>query len=217
MEPSQQTGVGGLLAQQEWKVHLLLRLVSGPALGSLLRAQSPIDRRLLLHPAALWRSSKRSDMWYCLQSCREVVTPALHSNFSWPYIWQQWKPLIHLLRLGLLFISAQNQNPSCNRRLSTINQRRSVDSGCTWSSLLVCRRRCRRKWKREHFRTRMRSVLPSARWAEGERPLGLRGHAQLMQAALMARNFPWITLQLSSRAAVSTTRTKKLANIPTVE
>lgn len=33
----------------------------------------------------------------------------------------------------------------------------------TWSSLLVCRRRCLRKWKREHFRTRMRSVVPSAR------------------------------------------------------
>lgn len=53
MEPSQQTGAGGLLAQQEWKVHLLLGLVSGPALGSFLRAQEAIDRRLLLHPAVL--------------------------------------------------------------------------------------------------------------------------------------------------------------------
>lgn len=35
--------------------------------------------------------------------------------------------------------------------------------GQTWSSLLVCRRRCLRKSKREHFRTRMRSVVPSAR------------------------------------------------------
>lgn len=53
MEPSQQTGAGGLLAQQKWKVHLLLGLVSGPALGSFLRAQEAIDRRLLLHPAVL--------------------------------------------------------------------------------------------------------------------------------------------------------------------
>lgn len=53
MELSQQTGAGGLLAQQEWKVHLLLGLVSGPALGSFLRAQEAIDRRLLLHPAVL--------------------------------------------------------------------------------------------------------------------------------------------------------------------
>lgn len=33
----------------------------------------------------------------------------------------------------------------------------------TWSSLLVCLRRCLRKSNREHFRTRMRSVVPSAR------------------------------------------------------
>lgn len=66
--------------------------------------------------------------------------------------------------------------------------------GSTWSSLLVCRSRCLRKSKREHLRTRMRSVVPSARWAAGERPLGLRGQAQLMLAALMARNFPLIVL-----------------------
>lgn len=65
----------------------------------------------------------------------------------------------------------------------------------TWSSLLVCRRRCLRKSSREHFLTRMRSVVPSARWAEGDRPLGLRGHAQLILAALMAMNFPRIWLQ----------------------
>ena len=65
----------------------------------------------------------------------------------------------------------------------------------TWSSLLVCRSRCLKKSRREHFLTRMRSVVPSARWAEGDRPLGLRGHAQLMLAALMAMNFPRITLQ----------------------
>lgn len=41
--------------------------------------------------------------------------------------------------------------PGLERRLST------------WSSLLVCRSRCLRKSKREHFRTRMRSVVPSAR------------------------------------------------------
>lgn len=67
----------------------------------------------------------------------------------------------------------------------------------TWSSLLVCRSRCRKKSSREHFLTRMRSVVPSARWAEGDRPLGLRGHAQLIQAALMARNFPLMTVQPS--------------------
>lgn len=71
----------------------------------------------------------------------------------------------------------------------------------TWSSLLVCRRRCLRKSKREHFRTRMRSVVPSARWAAGERPLGLRGQAQLILAALMARNFPRIVLHSSSLSA----------------
>lgn len=65
----------------------------------------------------------------------------------------------------------------------------------TWSSLFVCRRRCLKKSKREHFLTRIRSAVPSARWAEGDRPLGLRGHAQLIFAALMAINFPWITLQ----------------------
>lgn len=58
----------------------------------------------------------------------------------------------------------------------------------------MCRRRCLRKLKREHFRTRMRSVVPSARWAAGERPLGLRGQAQLMLAAFIARNFPRIVL-----------------------
>lgn len=66
---------------------------------------------------------------------------------------------------------------------------------CTWSSLLVCRKRCLKKSRREHFLTRMRSVVPSARWAEGDRPFGLRGHAQLILAALMAINFPRITLQ----------------------
>lgn len=65
----------------------------------------------------------------------------------------------------------------------------------TWSSLLMCRRRCLKKSRREHFLTRMRSVVPSARWAEGDRPFGLRGHAQLILAALMAINFPRITLQ----------------------
>lgn len=65
----------------------------------------------------------------------------------------------------------------------------------TWSPLLVCRRRCLKKSRREHFLTRMRSVVPSARWAEGDRPFGLRGHAQLILAALMAINFPRITLQ----------------------
>lgn len=70
----------------------------------------------------------------------------------------------------------------------------NLDWKYTWSSLLVCRRRCLRKLKREHFRTRMRSVVPSARWAAGERPLGLRGQAQLMLAAFIARNFPRIVL-----------------------
>lgn len=60
----------------------------------------------------------------------------------------------------------------------------------TWSSLLVWRSRWRRKSRREHFLTRMRSVVPSARWAAGDRPLGLRGHAQLILAAFIARNFP---------------------------
>lgn len=71
----------------------------------------------------------------------------------------------------------------------------------TWSSLLVCRSRCRRKSKREHLRTRMRSVVPSARWAAGDRPLGLRGHAQLMLAALMARNLPRIVRHSPSLSA----------------
>lgn len=65
----------------------------------------------------------------------------------------------------------------------------------TWSSLFMCRRRCLKKSRREHFLTRIRSVVPSARWAEGDRPFGLRGHAQLMLAELMAMNLPWITFQ----------------------
>lgn len=68
----------------------------------------------------------------------------------------------------------------------------------TWSSLQVCRRRCLKKSKREHFRTRMRSVVPSARWAAGERPSGLRGQAQLIPAAFIARNFPRIVLHSPS-------------------
>ena len=67
----------------------------------------------------------------------------------------------------------------------------------TWSSLLVCLSRCRRKARREALRTRMRSVVPSARWAAGDRPWGLRGHAQLMLTALMARNFPRTLRQAS--------------------
>lgn len=80
----------------------------------------------------------------------------------------------------------------------------------TWSSLLVCRRRCLRKSKREHFRTRIRSVVPSARWAAGERPLGLRGQAQLILAAFMARNFPRIVLHSPSLSETRTPPKKAL-------
>lgn len=44
----------------------------------------------------------------------------------------------------------------------------------------------------------MRSMVPSAKWAAGERPLGLRGQAQLMLAAFIARNFPRIVLHSPS-------------------
>ncbi|TNN44488.1 hypothetical protein EYF80_045310 [Liparis tanakae] len=44
----------------------------------------------------------------------------------------------------------------------------------------------------------MRSVVPSARCAAGLRPLGLRGQAQLMLAALMAKNFPLMVLHSPS-------------------
>lgn len=120
-----------------------------------------------------------------------------------------------MLFISLYLPSLAAKKSASEWQLLTFNDKSDtvkVDPWCTWSFLLVCRRRCRRKWKREHLRTRMRSVFPSARWAEGERPLGLRGHAQLMQAALMARNFPWITLQLSSSAGVSTTKEDTLAS-----
>ncbi len=71
------------------------------------------------------------------------------------------------------------------------------DKAGTWSSLLVWRSRWLRKSSREHFLTRMRSVVPSAKCADGDRPLGLRGHAQLMLAALMAKNFPLMTVHVS--------------------
>lgn len=45
---------------------------------------------------------------------------------------------------------------------------------------------------------RMRSEDPSPKWAAGERPLGLRGHAQDMFVALMARNFPQTTFHSST-------------------
>lgn len=72
----------------------------------------------------------------------------------------------------------------------------------TWSYLLVWRSRWRRKLNREHLRTRIRSVVPSARWAAGDRPLGLRGQAQLILAALMARNFPLTTPHPTSYSGI---------------
>lgn len=68
----------------------------------------------------------------------------------------------------------------------------------TWSCWLVCRTRNLRKLNLEHFRMRMRSEDPSPKWAAGERPLGLRGHAQDMFVALMARNFPQTTFHSST-------------------
>lgn len=61
----------------------------------------------------------------------------------------------------------------------------------TWSSLLVWQRRCLKKPRWEHFWTGLRSVMRSAKWAEGGRPLGLRRHPQLIAAALMAINLDY--------------------------
>lgn len=71
----------------------------------------------------------------------------------------------------------------------------------TWSRWLVCLMRNLRKLNREHFRMRMRSKDPSPKWAAGERPPGLRAHAQHMFMALMARNFPQTTFHSSSSSA----------------
>lgn len=106
-------------------------------------------------------------------------------------------------------LSDRNASEKCSEVKShagTLKTAHFYSLSPTWSSLLVCRRRCLKKSRREHFLTRMRSVVPSARWAEGDRPLGLRGHAQLMLAALMAMNFPRITLQppLPSETATHT-------------
>lgn len=68
----------------------------------------------------------------------------------------------------------------------------------TWSYWLVCLTRNLRKLNREHFRIRMRSEDPSPKWAAGERPRGLRGQAQDMFVALMARNFPQTTFHSST-------------------
>jgi hypothetical protein len=71
----------------------------------------------------------------------------------------------------------------------------------TWSSWFVCRMRNLRKLNLEHFRIRMRSEDPSPRWANGDRPPGLRGQAQDMLVALMARNFPHVTCHSSISSA----------------
>lgn len=68
----------------------------------------------------------------------------------------------------------------------------------TWSPWLVCLTRNLRKLNREHFRMRMRSEDPSPRWAAGESPWGLRGQAQDMLVALMARNCPQTTFHSST-------------------
>lgn len=78
---------------------------------------------------------------------------------------------------------------------------RRGESGLTWSSWLVCRMRNLRKLNLEHFRIRMRSEDPSPRWAYGDRPPGLRGQAQDMLVALMARNFPHATCHSSTSSA----------------
>lgn len=78
---------------------------------------------------------------------------------------------------------------------------RGARAPLTWSCWLVCLTRNLRKLNREHFRMRMRSVDPSPRWAAGERPLGLRGQAQDMLVALMARNFPQTTFHSSTSSA----------------
>lgn len=70
--------------------------------------------------------------------------------------------------------------------------------GLTWSPWLVCLTRNLRKLNREHFRMRMRSEDPSPRWAAGESPWGLRGQAQDMLVALMARNCPQTTFHSST-------------------
>lgn len=82
---------------------------------------------------------------------------------------------------------------------TTLTLENSLSKGIhTWSSWFVCLTRYRRKSNLEHLRTRMRSAEPSAKWAAGERPFGLRGQAQLIFTALMARNFPLITFHSSS-------------------
>lgn len=75
---------------------------------------------------------------------------------------------------------------------------RGTSPPLTWSHWLVCLTRNLRKLKREHFRIRMRSEDPSPKWAAGERPWGLRGQAQDMLVALMARNFPQTTFHSST-------------------
>lgn len=83
------------------------------------------------------RILKIGDMWFCLQRGREArTTQASHTNFSWPYIWHQWKSLIAPLRLQMLFFPlhlpflwAQNQHQSRSCQLWTITQ--------TWLKLIL--------------------------------------------------------------------------------
>lgn len=71
----------------------------------------------------------------------------------------------------------------------------------TWSDWLVSLMRNLRKLSREHLRMRIRSEEPSPRWAAGDRPRGLRGQAQDMLVALMARNLPQTTFHSSMSSA----------------
>lgn len=176
IERSQQTEV---LAQQEWKVYLLLRSFADPTRPQFICARTPRgDWRQAAggggggrgYPAVLWGFPIVKFFFFLIcMSSRRVAK----------------------IRIWGVFLGAQR----LNQTHTPIWPPRLPPSSHTWSSLLVCRRRCLKKSRREHFLTRMRSALPSARWAEGERPLGLRGHAQLIQAALIAMNFPWITFQ----------------------
>lgn len=182
IERSQQTEV---LAQQEWKVYLLLRSFTDPTRPQFICARTPRgDWRQAAggggggrgYPAVMWGFLIVTFFFLI----RAVFTPA--------WVAVEWQKL-EFEGCSSVLRGELKRKPS--QSWPTILQ----PSSHTWSSLLVCRRRCLKKSRREHFLTRMRSVLPSARWAEGERPLGLRGHAQLIQAALMPMNLPWITLQ----------------------
>lgn len=108
---------------------------------------------------------------------------------------QQWVPTARqsgITRRDAARVDAAQMDPARQRG------RGRASAPLTWSYWFVCLTRNLRKLNREHFRMRMRSEDPSPRWAAGDRPWGLRGQAQDMLVALMARNFPQTTFHSST-------------------